>query len=69
MEHYHNFVIIGSSSSGQKERCDECGFEKVYKQIGGRFNEREYLKDHTRDFAQPNGQNDKLFKKYYGNYK
>lgn len=63
---YHDFIVEHSSETEQVEHCRICGLRKVYKKISGRVNNREYLKDHTRDFAQPHGPTDQIFQRFYG---
>lgn len=63
---YHTFSVIHEDHKEQVERCDDCGYKKVYKKIDERINNMEYLEDHKRDFAQPGGATNEVFQKYYG---
>ena len=69
MGHLHTFQVLSSTAEEQVERCTECGEKKRYRQINGRSDNNQYLKDHIRDFAQPGGATNAVFQKYYGNSK
>lgn len=66
--HAHDFKRIKESAGGFREICKVCKFQLVTtKDIKtGRINNKEYLKHHIRDTAQPNGRTGKIFNKYYG---
>ena len=67
MKHTHSIKTINEDSSGIMEICVECKQRFYYKKdSSGRVDNRKYLKDHERDFAQPTGTTGKVFKKHYG---
>ena len=64
MTHLCNFEPIIETADGIKEVCNECKRLLVtHKGHKGAIDNRKYLKEHQRDFIQPN---DPLFNKYYG---
>lgn len=66
-DHHCNFRIINEDKYGIKEVCRECKrILTTPKASDGRIDNQKYLKEHTRDMAQPNGPTGKIFKKYYG---
>lgn len=64
--HLCTYSVVQDNKEAQVEVCTECGDKKVYKKIDERVDSQAYLKDHVRDFAQPGGRTDKIFKQYYG---
>jgi len=60
------FQVLSSTNEEQIEVCTSCGKKKRYRFVKGKINNNEYLKDHARDFAQPGGASDKMFRRYYG---
>jgi len=68
--HAHDYKIIKSDSQSVTEVCVECKKKLVTKMDKkGRTDNRAYLKEHSRDTAQPIGHTKKIFDKYYGNGK
>ncbi len=67
MKHLCNLIKVKETSSGTVEICTECK-EKIYfnKNTNGDVDNTVYLKEHKRDFLQPNGITGREFKKYYG---
>lgn len=66
MNHLHNYRVINEDSEGIKEICQEC--KKILytrKAKNGIINNREYMKEHIRDTAQPYGRTSKIFNKCY----
>jgi len=61
-----DFVITHADKEIQVEKCSICGSVKRYKTVKGKMDNRQYLKDHARDFCQPNGATNAVFQKYYG---
>lgn len=62
-----SFQVFISNSEAQVEICENCG-KKVcyYKDEKGRVDNTKYVRDHIRDYIQPYGKNDNLFRKIYG---
>ena len=69
MPHYCSYTTVENTPDFQVEVCTECKKKQVYKKINDRVDNKKYLEDHVRDFAQPGGRTDNIFKQYYGNYK
>lgn len=66
--HVHNYKIIKSTSSATVEVCTECKKKLVIKQDKkGRIDNTAYLKEHSRDTAQPTGATKQIFERFYGN--
>lgn len=66
-DHKHNYTVIKNDGSALVEVCTECKKKLTTRLDGkGRINNREYLKEHVRDTAQPTGVTSKVFKQYYG---
>lgn len=64
--HQHTYKIINDNADGLLEICTECKKKLVTKKgFKGRVNNKEYLKEHIRDTAQPRGRTAKIFNKYY----
>ena len=67
MQHIHDYQIISSKDNVIVEVCKECKKKLVTKMDKkGRIDNRVYLKEHSRDTAQPHGATKKIFDKYYG---
>ena len=66
--HTHNYRIINDSKEGSLEICIVCKKRLVTKKDPktGRIDNKKYLKEHSRDTAQPRGRTSKIFNKYYG---
>lgn len=66
--HQHNYRVINENTDGRLEMCTECHKRLVVRKDPktGRIDNKKYLKEHTRDTAQPHGRTGKIFKKYYG---
>jgi hypothetical protein len=63
----HKFEVYAEDERVIAEQCNRCGMKKTYnKAEKGRVETKEYVKDHIRDFAQPNGRTGKLFEQLYG---
>jgi hypothetical protein len=70
MKCLHDYKIINETKDALVEYCKLCRSKKVYKKDKkGNVNNKEYLKDHTRQFAQPHGKTGKDFKRLYGEAK
>jgi len=68
--HAHDYKIIKSDSLSVTEVCIECKKKLITKMDKkGRTDNREYLKEHSRDTAQPTGATKHIFDKYHGNNK
>lgn len=64
----HNLKKVREGKNGIVEYCHLCHERFVsHKGFGGKMNNREYLRLHRREFAQPTGRTSKLFRKLYGN--
>lgn len=70
MKHQHLYKTINDNSDGLLEICIECKHRLITKKDprNGRIDNKKYIKEHTRDTAQPNGRTSKVFKKYYGEH-
>lgn len=68
MKHEHTYSVVKSTPDAIIEVCSECK-KKLTTKLDrlGRIDNKAYLKEHTRDTAQPTGTTAKVFKKYYGN--
>lgn len=65
--HHHDYVIVKETKDGIMEVCRECKKRNfIRKGQKGRIDNKQYLKDHVRDTAQPTGATSKIFNKYYG---
>lgn len=65
--HIHDLRIIKEDHRGILEVCRECKKKvKTKKGSDSRINNKQYLKTHIRDTAQPHGRTGKVFKKLYG---
>lgn len=70
MKHIHDWKIVGENGESIVEVCVECKERKVYrKDSKGRVDNREYLKEHVRDTAQPTGVTSKIFNRFYSTKK
>lgn len=66
MSHEHDYVIIRKTGDGMLEVCSECKKRNIIRNdLKGRIDNKQYLKDHVRDTAQPHGRTSKIFNKYY----
>ena len=68
MEHIHQYKLISENKDGRVEICVECKKRLTTKKDSrnGRIDNKVYLKEHSRDLAQPTGRTSKLFSKIYG---
>ena len=68
MKHQHNFKTVNDNDDGRLEVCTECHFRLTTKKDPrtGRIDNKKYVKEHTRDLAQPYGRTRKVFIKHYG---
>lgn len=68
MKHLCDFKKVNENSDGIMEVCKECHRRVITKKDAktGRIDNKKYLKEHSRDYAQPRGRTGKLFGKYYG---
>jgi len=65
--HKHDYVIVKNDSRSVTEVCSECKKKLITKTDSkGRIDNKAYLKEHSRDTAQPKGATAKVFQKYYG---
>lgn len=65
--HVHDYVTIGENNDAVVEICKECKKRLITrKDSKGRVNNKEYLKEHVRDTAQPKGPTKKIFNRFYG---
>lgn len=66
MSHEHDYVVVRQTGDGILEVCRECKKRNLVRiGLSGRIDNKQYLKDHVRDTAQPNGRTSKIFNKYY----
>lgn len=67
-DHTHNYKIIsGNDPKVHAERCTGCNNVVRYnKREREKIDNKQYLKDHEADFAQPQGKTKDLFDKTYG---
>lgn len=64
--HSHDYIRVSENADGVVEVCKECKYRLITrKDIKGRIDNKEYLKEHVRDTAQPTGITSKVFKQYY----
>lgn len=62
----HQFRIIKDTERAKWEVCEICNVRKRYnKREKGRSNNREYLKDHLRNFCQQTGSTRRIYNKIY----
>lgn len=67
MKHIHDLEMIRETSNGILEVCKSCKKRiKTRKGFSDKINNKEYLKTHVADTAQPYGRTGKVFKKLYG---
>lgn len=68
MEHQHNYKTINDNADGRLEICIECKKRLVTRKDSktNRIDNKKYIKEHTRDTAQPFGRTGKIFIKHYG---
>ncbi|HEC66764.1 MAG TPA: hypothetical protein ENI23_15930 [bacterium] len=65
--HYHDYEIVEDTDTAQVEICTECHDKLVVKKgSDGRVDNKKYLENHPRDFAQSEGRTSKLYKRFYG---
>jgi len=46
--------------------CRYCGKKVIYKVVNGKYDEKQYLRDHVRDTCQPEGNTKRQFFEIYG---
>jgi len=61
-----DFEIEVDASDIRVECCKNCGRTVRYNLDSTGASSKQYLKDHLRDFCQPEGYTGKVFKKLYG---
>lgn len=62
----HDFVTLKDSITYKVEKCRICGVRKKYnKGYKSRIDNLQYLKDHVRNYAQPNGSTKRVYNKIY----
>ena len=62
----HDFETIQETSKFKVERCNICGQRKKWnKGYKGRIDNKNYLKDHVRTFAQKTGPTKRVFLKLH----
>lgn len=63
----HKYETVAEDKTIICEVCILCNNKKVYNKVElGRIDSKEYMKEHARDFVQPNGKTGKLFEQLYG---
>lgn len=63
----HDFVKIKETQSGFVDRCHRCGKRENYSRTTqGRIDNNRYRDNHLRDFLQPYGTQEKLYRRVYG---
>ena len=61
--HLHNLKTILDTAEVKIDVCNECKARFIYrKDIKGRYDQKQYLEDHKKNFLQPD---DKFYSKYY----
>lgn len=63
---YCAFNVIQDDAGATLEQCSQCGRKVVYRKVNGRIDNRKYLSEHVRDFAQRHGPTSKIFEQIYG---
>jgi hypothetical protein len=64
--HVHDYKTVGENDEAIVEVCKECKKRLVMrKDSKGRTENRQYLKEHIRDTAQPTGVTSKIFNRFY----
>lgn len=68
MKHYCDFKVINDNEDGVLSICPECKKRLVTKKDkqNGRIDNKKYLKENVRSYAQPGGKTGKIFGRYYG---
>lgn len=67
MKHVHDLKHLFEDRGGIVEVCKTCKAKvKTRKGTDSRINNRQYLKEHVKDLAQPHGRTGKVFKKFHG---
>lgn len=62
----HEFTTIKDTKTVKVEKCRLCQTRRRWqKRYKGRIDNKEYLKDHVREFAQKTGPTHRVFKKLY----
>jgi len=62
----HDFTTIKDTKTFKVERCKICNIRKKYnKGYRMRVDNKEYLKDHVRNYAQPTGSTKRVYNKIY----
>lgn len=62
----HDLYVIHESASAKWEECRRCTRKfRWTRGFKGRVNNREYLKAHARNYAQPGGATNRLFQKLH----
>ena len=65
--HIHQYNLVKDSPDGMVEVCKTCKHRLVTKKgASGRIDNKQWLKDHVADTAQPTGSTAGIFKKLYG---
>ena len=60
------FNVIQDDAGATLEQCTYCGRKVSYRKVNGRIDNRKYLSEHVRDFAQRHGPTSKIFEQIYG---
>lgn len=63
---YCDFELLKDKPDAQVEVCTLCGKKVIYWKVGGKVDNKKYLEDHIRDFAQPLGATQDVFEEIYG---
>jgi len=63
---YCDFEVIGDHPDAAVERCRYCHRKVIFNVVGGRVDNQKYLRHHVRDFCQPYGVTDSVYREIYG---
>ena len=63
---YCGFDVVADYPDAVIERCRYCNRRVIYNVVGGRIDNQKYLRDHVRDFCQPYGATDSVYREIYG---
>ena len=63
---YHDFIQRIDAPDAIVEDCKICGERVCYWKRDGRIDNTKYLRDHIRDFCQPEGPTSRIYAEIYG---
>lgn len=63
--HVHNYQTVGENSEAIVEICIECKKRLITRKDPKGRVDKNYLKEHVRDTAQPTGVTSKIFNRFY----